>query len=145
MSPLLRQLLLPLELIITLRLRSAIPLLRRVLPRYYQFFSGFSQRDSIRRFAVCPLVHLQVRDMQFKIKLMSNQTGMPKIFSRGHATLELAVSVCPSVPPSEILLNWVRFPHYGPCQTVRDCFAWYPALLKLGSEEEKKVFREMIT
>ena len=65
--------------------------------------------------------------------------------SRGHATLELAVSVCPSIPLSKILLNWVQFPHYGPCQTVRYCFAWYPALLKLGSEEEKKVFREMIT
>ena len=29
------------------------------------FFSGFSKRHSVRRFAVCPLVHLQVREQAF--------------------------------------------------------------------------------
>ena len=35
-----------------------------------------------------------------------------------------------SVRPSQILLNWVQFPHYGPCPTVRDCLAVYPALFR---------------
>ena len=54
-------------------------------------------------------------------------------FSRGHATLHLAVSVGPSVGPSIRLsitfLNCERFLHYCSCPTVRDCLAVYPALL----------------
>ena len=50
------------------------------------------------------------------------------IFSRGHATLELAVSVRRYVGRSEILLNCERFSHYSSCPTVRDCIAVYPAL-----------------
>ena len=58
------------------------------------------------------------------------------LFSRGHATLHLAVSVgrlvCrsvgPSVRPSVTLLNSERFSHYCSCPTVRDWIAVYPAL-----------------
>ena len=45
-------------------------------------------------------------------------------FSRGHATLYLAVSV----RPLRIILNFERFLHHGPCPTVRDRLAVYPAL-----------------
>ena len=45
------------------------------------------------------------------------------IFSRGHATLHLAVSVGrsvrPSVRPSVTFLNSERFSHYCSCPTVR--------------------------
>ena len=51
------------------------------------------------------------------------------LFSRGHATLHLAVSVGPSVGPSVPFLNCERFSHYRSCQTVRDWIAVYPALL----------------
>ena len=54
------------------------------------------------------------------------------IFSRGHATLHLAVSVGrlvrPSVRPSVTFLNSERFLHYCSCPTVRDWIAVYPAL-----------------
>ena len=46
------------------------------------------------------------------------------IFSRGHATLHLAVLVGPSVT----FLNCERFLHYRSCPTVRDWIAVYPAL-----------------
>ena len=48
------------------------------------------------------------------------------IFSRGHATLELAVSVRRYVGRSEILLNCGRFLHYSSCPTVHDWIALYP-------------------
>ena len=50
------------------------------------------------------------------------------VFSRGHATLHLAVSVRPSVRPSVTFLNCDRFSHYCSCPTVRDWIAVYPAL-----------------
>ena len=54
------------------------------------------------------------------------------IFSRGHATLHLAVSVGPSVRPSVrpsvTFLNCDRFSHYCSCPTVRDWITVYPAL-----------------
>ena len=54
-----------------------------------------------------------------------------RLFSRGHATLHLAVSVRRSVT----FLNSERFSH-RPCQPVRDWIAVYPALFDwiLGSE-----------
>ena len=48
------------------------------------------------------------------------------IFSRGHETLHLALSVA-SVRP-EKKMNSKRFSHYCSCPTVRDCIAVYPAL-----------------
>ena len=55
-------------------------------------------------------------------------------FSRGHATLHLAVSVGPSVRPSVgpsvTFLNSERFSHYCSCPTVRDWIAVYPALFQ---------------
>ena len=54
------------------------------------------------------------------------------VFSRGHATLHLAVSVrplvAPSVGPSLKFLKCERKLSNRPCQTVRDCPAVYPAL-----------------
>ena len=51
----------------------------------------------------------------------------PFIFSRGNATLHLAMSVSRSVGrsvhPSDTFLNSERFLHYCPCPTVRDCLA----------------------
>ena len=44
--------------------------------------------------------------------------------SHRHATLDLAVSVGRSVGP-----NFERFLHCGPCTTVRDSVAVYPALI----------------
>ena len=50
-----------------------------------------------------------------------------RIFSRGHATLHLAVSVGRSVSPSVTFLNSERFSHYCSCPTVREWIAMYPA------------------
>ena len=50
---------------------------------------------------------------------------MTVIFSRGHATLHLAVSVRRKVA----FLNSERFLHYCSCPTVRDWIAVYLALL----------------
>ena len=48
------------------------------------------------------------------------------LFSRGHATLHLAVSVrpsvCPSIRPSVTFLNCERFWRYSSCPTVRTLF-----------------------
>ena len=64
------------------------------------------------------------------------------VFSRGHATLHLAVSVGRSVGrsvgPSVTFLNSERFLHYCSCPTVRDWIAVYPALFK--SEHPEKMF-----
>ena len=49
------------------------------------------------------------------------------LFSRGHATLHLAVSVGRSVGPVTFL-NSERFLHYCSCPTVRNWIAVYPAL-----------------
>ena len=55
------------------------------------------------------------------------------IFSRGHATLHLAVLVGPSVRrsirPSVTFLNSKQFLRYCSCPTIRDWIAVYPALL----------------
>ena len=65
------------------------------------------------------------------IEKMANFNFLPtrnsshSVFSRGHATLHLAVSVGTKVT----YLNYKRFLHYCPCQTVRDCLAVYTALL----------------
>ena len=57
------------------------------------------------------------------------------IFSRGHATLHLAMSVGtlvgPSVRRSVTFLNSERFSHYCSCPTVRDWIAVYPALFSI--------------
>ena len=45
------------------------------------------------------------------------------VFSRGHATLYLAVSVRMSVYPSVTFLNSELFLHYCSCPTVRDWIA----------------------
>ena len=59
------------------------------------------------------------------------------VFSRGHATLHLAVSVGMSVGPSVgrsvTFLNSERFSHYCSCPTVRDSIAVYPALFHPSS------------
>ena len=60
------------------------------------------------------------------------------IFSYGHATLHLAVSVRPSVRPSVTFLNCERFSHYRSCPTVRDWIAVYPALFFFKPECEFK-------
>ena len=56
-----------------------------------------------------------------------------QVFSRGHATLHLAVLVGPLVRPSVgwsvTFPNCMRFLHYCSCPTVRDWIAVYPALL----------------
>ena len=49
------------------------------------------------------------------------------LFSRGHATLHLAVSIRPSVGPVTFL-NCERFSHYCSCPSVRDWIAVYPTL-----------------
>ena len=49
------------------------------------------------------------------------------LFSRGHATLELAVSVGRLV--RFLIREW--FSHYRSCPTVRDWIAVYPVLLKI--------------
>ena len=57
-------------------------------------------------------------------------------FSRGHATLHLAMSVGRSVGrsvgPSVTFLNSGRFSHYCSCPTVCDWIAVYPALFSLS-------------
>ena len=66
------------------------------------------------------------------------------IFSRGHATLHLSVSVGrsvgrsvrPSVRPCVKFLNSERFSHYGSCATVRDWIAVYPALFHRDCKTE---------
>ena len=50
------------------------------------------------------------------------------LFSRGHATPELAVSVGRSVGRSVRFLIREWFSHYRSCPTVRDWIAVYPAL-----------------
>ena len=50
------------------------------------------------------------------------------ISSRGQATLHLTVLVGRSVGKLQIFLVCERFMHHGPCPTVRDCLAVYPAL-----------------
>jgi len=47
------------------------------------------------------------------------------IFSRGHATLHLGVSVGMSVTNNS---EFRAVLHYSSCPTVRDCIAVYPAL-----------------
>ena len=51
------------------------------------------------------------------------------LFSRGHATLHLAVSV----GRLRTFLNSERFSHYCSCPTVRDWIAVYPALFYIHS------------
>ena len=53
------------------------------------------------------------------------------LFSRGHATLHLAVSVGPSVRPLVTFLNFDRSSHHCYCPTVRDWIAVYPASLPI--------------
>ena len=55
------------------------------------------------------------------------------IFSRGHGTLHLAVSVGPSIGRSVTFLNSDWFLHYCSCPTVRDWIAVYPALFFLSA------------
>ena len=50
------------------------------------------------------------------------------VFSRGHASLHLAVSVSPSVGRLVTFLNSQWFLHYCSCPTVSDWIAVYPAL-----------------
>ena len=57
-----------------------------------------------------------------------NMLNQP-LFSRGHATLHLAVSVGRSVGRSVTFLNSEPFLRYCSCPTVRDWIAVYPALL----------------
>ena len=63
---------------------------------------------------------------------LNNQQCLSMVFSRGHATLHLAVSVGmlvgPSVRRSVTFLNSGWFLHYCSCPTVRDWIAVYPAL-----------------
>ena len=49
------------------------------------------------------------------------------IFSRGHATLELAVSVCWSVGWSVTFLNCERYWHFSPCPTKCEFIFCYTA------------------
>ena len=75
--------------------------------------------------------------LRFSVILTSTSSIQQlNLFSRGHATLHLAVSVGRSVGPSVRLsvrpsvtfLNYERFSHYCSCPTVRDWIAVYPAL-----------------
>ena len=59
------------------------------------------------------------------------------IFSRGHATLHLAVLVGRSVRPSVTFLNCEQFSHYCSCPTVRDWIAVYPALFLFVSHKSQ--------
>ena len=59
------------------------------------------------------------------------------VFSRGRATLHLAVSVGKSVRPYVTFLNSEQFLRYCSCPTVRDWIAVYPALLI----EEPRIMR----
>ena len=89
------------------------------------------------RFCLCfrsPYVHQR----QFEPLLRSPKFSKVKLylFSRGHATLHLAVSVGRSVRPSVTFLN---SEHYCPCPTVRDWIAVYPALLSYQSTPEIQI------
>ena len=53
------------------------------------------------------------------------------LFSRGHASLHLAVLVPPSVSPSKIFLNCERLTHYCSCPNIPNEIAVYPALFKV--------------
>ena len=78
----------------------------------------------------------------WRLLLMSRFASLLKpfhsslFFSRGHATLHLALSVGRSVGrsvrPSVTFLNSERFSHYCSCPTLRDWIAVYPALLNLN-------------
>ena len=51
-----------------------------------------------------------------------------------------------SVGPSQIFLNCKRFSQYGPCPTVRDCLAVYPALVFFVRKDkiENSKFRAIV-
>ena len=66
------------------------------------------------------------------------------IFSRGHATLHLAVSVGRSVPLLVTFLNCERFSHYCSCPTICDWIAVYPALSKSGTSNSIKDFFRLL-
>ena len=57
------------------------------------------------------------------------------VFSRGHATLHLAMLVGRSVGPLvRHIFEFERFSHYCSCPTVRDWIAVYPVLLNTKNE-----------
>ena len=66
-------------------------------------------------------------ERQISVRIFSDHVFF-KLFSRGHATLHLAVSVGRSVSRYVTFLNSERFSHYCSCPTVRDWIAVYPAL-----------------
>ena len=73
------------------------------------------------------LFHSSIHCFVHSLILLSIHSFIHLLFSLGHATLHLAMSV----RPSQIFLNRERFLHYRPCPTVRDCPAVYPALFSI--------------
>ena len=85
---------------------------------------------SIRKFDSFSTIWKNWDTIRKKSRFISASSS--NLFSRGHATLELAVSVGLLVRHVTFLIR-ERFRHYCPCPTVRDWGAVYPALFLLYS------------